>query len=319
MEDVREARLQSERRSLLIDRIATFAQILEETDLESQVRTAEWELKPHLADLVLLPPVRAILDDPDDEQLPSEAVTFFRDNIQAMRNHWYDSIKDKLTDKFCEAVTLHGDTDCMLDLAITVFSCNECGKEVPLRFPGLLAHPCFRPGTLYTWRGELYTNTISEIASILKVPDAFVLDEVSVDCTAVEAIRAIVEACGLDPLRATQEDLERCETRLYCARCQTEDEDGWIQVQACDWLSAVRSPQAICFRCTTTHVPIHSTSMANTNTVAQAGPPNGGYCPRVQSAMSELRKSAYGVVRTRSSIITAAACTADSAAQDESR
>lgn len=133
---------------------------------------------------------------------------------------------------------LPDDVEDPVSLAIAVFSCRDC-REDTLRFPELLAHPCLR-GIRY-WRGyhDDYTSVATDCANVLDMPGALDLSSLYVDTQSVGRLGAIIDACGLDPCHATQQDLEQCEARLYCAHSRCVHDDC-VKFQGCDWLSAVR-------------------------------------------------------------------------------
>lgn len=185
MENVRDARFQQERHSLLIGRVSIFSAILDEID-PVQIRTPEWDMKPHLADFVLMHEVRAILDDPGDhEMITDDNVAFLRNNLQAFLQQWYKSAKDQVINMLSGTLRLPDDVEDPVSLAIAVFSCRDC-RENTLRFPELLAHSCLR-GIRY-WRGyhDLYTTVATDCANVLDMPGALDLSSLySAACTSI--------------------------------------------------------------------------------------------------------------------------------------
>ncbi len=61
-----------------------------------------------------------------------------------------------------------------------------------------------------------------------------------------------MEALGLDPFRASLEELNSTEARLWCTKCQYAPQSGHgeqqilVQVEAFDWMRAVRIPSTAC-------------------------------------------------------------------------
>ncbi|KAI0748063.1 hypothetical protein C8Q80DRAFT_713066 [Daedaleopsis nitida] len=165
--------------------------------------------------------------------MDEQALTVIRDNSNTSVQEWENTIKRHIL-KLGEIISLPGDVRIPLDLAIAMFACGWYNED--LCYPDLLARE--RP---HVWRHpDIYTATVSKFAKALDTRSAINLDDVRVDRAMVDNLRAIVEACGLDPLRATRQDLERCETRLYCARSRCQIEQSFRNDSEVEQFTAIR-------------------------------------------------------------------------------
>ncbi|KAI1795932.1 hypothetical protein LXA43DRAFT_970337 [Ganoderma leucocontextum] len=243
MEDVRLCRLQRERHQLIFDRFSTLAVILDDLQPEypgGAKRAPEDDLQPQFADYALLAEVRRELDDPGDALVPADRLSRVWEDQDALINQWKRTIQDELIDKLRAVLTLPEDVDDPLSLAIASFACRECHRSVPLRYPGLLTHGCLRPERFVSWNEDLYEATVEVFASAIDSQPALNLDKIAVDAQMIQRLTAIIETLGLDPLHTSQDELEHCEGRMFCAyiKCQTES-STLLNVTGCDWLSAV--------------------------------------------------------------------------------
>ena len=244
MEDVRFDRLQRERHQLLFDRFCTLAAILDDPKPESSAgakkRCPEDDLRPQFADYALLSEIRGELDDPGDAMVPAERLARVWEEQDAVVEQWKRTIEGELITKLHAALTLPDDIDNPLNLAIALFTCGGCYRDVPLRYPGLLSHPCLRQERFHYPNNELYEATLEEFASSIDSRPALKVDTITVNPETIRRLTEIIKAFGLDPFHASQDDLDRCGRRMYCAytKCQIE-RNGVLYLTGCDWLSAV--------------------------------------------------------------------------------
>ncbi|KAM5534509.1 hypothetical protein V8D89_011841 [Ganoderma adspersum] len=127
-----------------------------------------------------------------------------------------------------------------LDLAVAVFNCENsmCSEKVAHRYPDLLAHTCAcRYGPRFAEQEEkvrvrravVWLSKASEAhgatayASVNGLPGTKIRLHGGLRRPDDSVIRMqyIVAALGLDPARATRDDLERCEARLWCRVCSS--------------------------------------------------------------------------------------------------
>ncbi|EJF65802.1 hypothetical protein DICSQDRAFT_177237 [Dichomitus squalens LYAD-421 SS1] len=259
MEDVQSQRLKMERRALLHDRLVVFVGLLDvvegqkkrpyladpedlgnsEYDKDDK-RSPEDDLQPRIADYAMMPSLREVLDDPGDHPVTEDHLWQLRDHQAALIVQWKQTLQNRLVEKLRAAIALPDDIDDPLSLAIASFSCLACHRSVPLRYPELLAHRCLRRLPIHMGTADLYTMTMNLRKVVPQFSSPVTLDYVHVDRQVVERLTAVIDTLGLDPLHATQHDLERCEGRMYCAygKCQTETGD-LLQLRGCNWLSAL--------------------------------------------------------------------------------
>ncbi len=244
MEDVRFCRLQRERHQLLFDRFCTLAVILDDLQpeySEGAKRTPEDDLHPRFADYALLPEIRRELDGPGDALVSAARLCRVWEDHNAVVNEWKRTIQDELIAKLRAVLTLPDDVDDPLCLAIASFTCRGCCRFLPLRYPGLLTHSCLRTKRFISWNDDLYEATVEEFASAIDSQPVLNVDKITVDAKMIRQLTAIIKTLGLDPLHVSQDDLDRCERRMYCAytKCQIERGD-LLHLTGCDWSSAVR-------------------------------------------------------------------------------
>ncbi|KAI0780999.1 hypothetical protein BD413DRAFT_608200 [Trametes elegans] len=129
-----------------------------------------------------------------------------------------------------------------LKLAVAVFSCNKCDRDVPLCFPDVLGHRCtglsLKPEED---PGDLYLNTLSAVSYF--GPQSLSCWEV--DTQIVGNLFTIIKVYGLDPLKTTQEELDVIKGRLTCVKCMRR-QDSTVFFEAFDWLRALG--HLICWR-----------------------------------------------------------------------
>ena len=124
--------------------------------------------------------------------------------------------------------------------------CCSCSNFIPLRFPAILAHRCaYKPwsedqGLRYDRDDAYVTDAVSLHArKTLHYMDAripYSFDQIfspRYQYSNHWQLADIISAMGLDPKRATLEDVERCDVRLRCLPCsrsrQAEHDEiyGW--------------------------------------------------------------------------------------------
>ncbi|KAI0730850.1 hypothetical protein C8Q76DRAFT_792978 [Earliella scabrosa] len=229
LQDVRRRRLDQERLNVIRPRLIA----LEEALLEYYVqlpRTPEMDLRPECADFAFMPECRALADAPDEQVvtksdfavlLPKLALRWSADRrtelIGALRTH-FPEIPD--TD----------DVD-PLTLAVAVFPCRRCSRwghfePVPFfRYPEVLSHSCARidsSGALDQQPRPVVPIYQRAMAFHSTKPYPFTL-ELMTDAAhfrkVANCMRKIVRALGLDPGRATVEELQACRPHLRCGVC----------------------------------------------------------------------------------------------------
>ncbi|KAH9857895.1 hypothetical protein C2E23DRAFT_801914 [Lenzites betulinus] len=202
-------------------------------------RNASMDCRPESIDLALIPECRALLDAPTGETVTTDD---FAAIVPAMVEKWEANIKEQLTTYIRPHLgNIPPGTD-PLSLVVAVFRCEEAPS--PLRWPDILVHRCVgRPCTrqryakqekferddVYTYTTKTLRNAADQEYQAARDPNYLRRHDVPFCVnallpfeyarSAVNSMRAIVLAMGLDPTKATVEDLERCDVWLKCDVC----------------------------------------------------------------------------------------------------
>ena len=171
---------------------------------------------------------------------------------------WQASCADELRGLVRGVIlTIDEDVD-PLDLAVAVFNCENsmCSAKDAHRYPDLLAHTCacrygpkfaeqeekVRVRRAVAWLSKASeADSATAYAAVNRLPRTRIClhsnhrrpDE------SIIRMKYIVAALGLDPARATRDDLERCEARLWCRVCSSPTTTRKVYT----WEAAVR----LCF------------------------------------------------------------------------
>ncbi|KAI0640754.1 hypothetical protein C8Q79DRAFT_1078974 [Trametes meyenii] len=204
-------------------------------------RTADMDCRPWYIDIALLPPCRALLDKPSTTPVPTAKLETL---IPTLADEWYNSTKTALAEYICPHLGEIAAGVAPLTLAIAVFPRSEVcqGTARSLRFPALLAHNCAcrmrtqRHESEWLTQKDEYTRIAmtlgwTETESVhyeyddsctVRVPfNAGALPPPETAAEGIARMRRIVSALGLDPARATPDDLDRCDLWLRCTTCET--------------------------------------------------------------------------------------------------
>ncbi|EIW59866.1 uncharacterized protein TRAVEDRAFT_47167 [Trametes versicolor FP-101664 SS1] len=209
-------------------------------------RTSEMDIRPQAIDLVFVPECRAILELPHPEVVTPD---HFAAIIPGLVQTWDIEVREQLTHYVRRHIGhVPSDID-PLNLAVAAFACPEhtrnhadprkAGRHVsPMHYPSVLGHTCFRrTATRLPYAEEDgYARSIArvdlsygELAELEqrngwtqhKAPfDASFLEDGPAAGTATQVMRGIVSALGLDPGRATVDDLKACGGWLRCVQCR---------------------------------------------------------------------------------------------------
>ncbi len=261
LNDTRARRLDKELRTALGARF----KLLEEAIRAHYVtlpRTAKMDCRPRYIDFAFTPECRAIADVPT-----SETVTLaqFTAVVPALAEKWDADRRAELLAYLRPHLGKVAPAVDPLSLAIAVFkpktSCYVDGGR--MRYPTIFTHDCrwlhcFRGAKLKNAEAlrqeDAYTRAVHclkmdahELGELEKNPDLpvyidapFHLRELAGDsgaAIAVEGMRRIVSALGLDPARATFDDVERADVWLCCVTCETERPND--SIWAMPWTRAV--------------------------------------------------------------------------------
>ncbi|OJT02469.1 hypothetical protein TRAPUB_7036 [Trametes pubescens] len=270
LNDTRAKRIERELRDTLRTRFGLVEDALR-AHYVTLPRRAYMDCRPQYIDLAFMPECRALLDVPVTETVTAEQVAAV---VPALATCWHTEWKTRFADyirPYLGDIAPEADP---LELAIALF---DTGCQAPLtsmQYPDLLVHKCYdtpcgrsiRRDREVFEQDDAYTRTAKTLklsanqwqefedkAGYLTVygatPFGISLAPPS-DTTPyarqlrrVNAMRRVVAALGLDPARATFDDLDRCGVWLRCATCEAKDGTG--ARQPWQWEGAVSgSPPA---------------------------------------------------------------------------
>lgn len=262
LNDTRARRLEKELRAALNVRF----KLLEEAIQAHYVtlpRNAQMDCRPQYIDFAFTPEVRAIAESPTSDTVTLEQ---FSALVPALTERWEADRRNELLAYLRPHLGKVATGVDPLALAIAVFKTQpdlSCGKSIALmRYPALFAHAhyasCVRGttcGDAAAFRAQdMYTRTVQsltwrkyEFEQLDEHPEWEVcvhspfhlggLVGAAAAGDAVEVMRRIVTALGLDPVCATFDELERCEVWLQCVTCEMDEPHGTIWARS--WRSAV--------------------------------------------------------------------------------
>ncbi|KAL1940717.1 hypothetical protein VTO73DRAFT_7758 [Trametes versicolor] len=268
LNETREKRLDKELRAALIARFELLEQAIQ-AHYVTLPRTAKMDCRPRYIDFAFTPECRAIVDVPTSETVTLDQFTAV---IPALAEKW-DTDRHK---KLLEYLRPHlgevaPDVD-PLSLAIAVFKLKKeksCYVDIGrMRYPTIFTHDChfndcFRGAILQNaevfHQGDTYTRTVHslkwgefEFGRLGEKPNyavfvdaPFHLDELadpSKAACAMQCMRRLVSALGLDPARATFDDLDRSDVWLRCVTCETARPSATIW--AMPWTRAYRHDES---------------------------------------------------------------------------
>lgn len=246
------------------------------------------DCRPRYIDFAFTPECRAIVDVPTSETVTLDQFTAV---IPALAEKWdADRHKELLEYLRPHLGEVASDVD-PLSLAIAVFKLKKeksCYADIGrMRYPTVLIHDCawfncFRGAKLKNAEAfrqeETYVRTVHSLewgafdySELEKKPDhpvyidaPFHLDGLtgpSEAACAVQSMRRIVSALGLNPARATFNDLEQSDVWLRCVTCETERPNDAIW--AMSWIYAVSLFATRVVRCTCS---LHASSVTSVQT-----------------------------------------------------
>ncbi|OJT02474.1 hypothetical protein TRAPUB_7041 [Trametes pubescens] len=210
-------------------------------------RRAYMDCRPQYIDLAFMPECRALLDVPVTETVTAEQVATV---IPVLATRWQTEWKTRFTDYIRPYLgDIAPDAD-PLELAIASFGCDmECRATLSsMRYPNLLVHNCVRSvrrlreeleredvytrtAKTLTWSSQQWQAYEAKTQSMFAVSSPFCIAlppatrvPVRAQLQRVDSMRRVVSALGLDPARATFDDLDRChDVWLQCVTCETRD------------------------------------------------------------------------------------------------
>lgn len=220
------------------------------------------ELGPHFVDFAFMPECQTFADAPASQHVTSAD---FSSIIPVVGEKWRSERESELRGILVKQLGNVPDDANPFDLAMGVFICGGSCSRALVRYPDILAHGCTRKvrpadvkgkseGSHYA-RAVMTHKVHSEMqertwdsrwdGSCVPFNLACLADEKTTG-KVMRALRSIVSAMGLDPVKATFEELESCKTRLVCSTCNRKG--GLNAKWAYGWEAAV-SPTMISISC----------------------------------------------------------------------
>ncbi|KAI0630474.1 hypothetical protein C8Q77DRAFT_1133246 [Trametes polyzona] len=272
LEETRAKRLRAEQHAAFRARFAALEDVIA-SHCVTIPRKAHMDCRPQYIDLAFVPEIRAIIDVPTSQAVTAE---HFADIVPRVVENWLAERKQTLTDYIRPHLgKVDVDVD-PLTLAISVFACKDLRYGVSLtRYPAIFAphynleasNPYYDDEIgfraeharkervlseehcdVYTrltktahWSSrELETRDSGDTSAVWYFRKPFSLDRLTGEewlaASVVRRMRDIVSAVGLDPARATLDDLENCDVWLRCAACEASYPDA--SIKAFSWRGA---------------------------------------------------------------------------------
>lgn len=145
-------------------------------------------------------------------------------------------------------------TERKLSLATAVFICSTCSAAAvsnmmdcglppvptPLFYPELFGHQCLTRSRPENGKEDI--DPCVKLDGQQRYRTRWSCEELMMDMEIGRMVEGIVTACGLDPIHATAEDMDKCCARLVCERCVTQRRRTDLdkrQLQAFGWRRAV--------------------------------------------------------------------------------
>ena len=231
--------------------IAHYSQLLTPADMDN---------RPHLIDFALMKEIRAVI-----RLSPTAPITAdtFSALIPELGAQWLTERENELKDLLSKQLGFIPAGVDPFKLAMGFFFCSggECRHSF-LRYPEILGHRCTRKAyasddgnkldkVSYTLAATQYQDRLMDRAAWERDSRIGEFTPFSLECInkgetktekAVRAMREILTAMGLDPYRATVEDLENCTTRLRCTTCARKRLEN-VKL-AYGWEAAVSAPSS---------------------------------------------------------------------------
>lgn len=216
-------------------------------------QTAGVTSPPAPIDFAYTPKCRDILDLPLSETVTAD---HFASVVPDLISRWNKDVKKQLTRYLRKHIARIPAGVDPLALAIAVFTCCDDPSASDMRYPAILNHRCLRrarvkipsaPDDLYsrvlmqpTTDAEWLTRyTNDENPPTSDVPfDASRLKEGRAASAAIEHMRSIVSALGLDAKRATIDELKARGGWLRCTRCEPGGSEDPVK-RVYNWEAAV--------------------------------------------------------------------------------
>lgn len=223
------------------------------------------DARPQYVDFALMDECKTVANAPSTETITGE---HFAPLIPSLASRWENERKTELIDALRKTLGKVADSPDPLNLAVAIFPCTRCDQKLfPFfRYPAVLGHPCGHSrgsdpyGFDLDFDLDLYEFGLDDGVDVYRTtatttkpnpheffPETkkvlpFELKNMSSRSRsgverALKNMYRIVKTLGLDPMRATFEELMSCEARLRCGACAMKEGDRPDEVFA--WEAAV--------------------------------------------------------------------------------
>jgi hypothetical protein len=200
--------------ALLRDRFSTVQSVIEKLG-----QGVTPEPLPHAADLCTVKEIQELLFDPSNASMSKNQLELrLFAVLPAIISLWRKEITTKLTTRFLWHFGAIDADILPLQLAVAVFKCSRC-PDTFCSSPAVLAHARECVSTQLTDDGLPNQDDHYEFFA------ASTFQRLPWSCTVLEMdpwihrARAVIEACGYNPSRATAVQMDLFDPRLTCALC----------------------------------------------------------------------------------------------------
>lgn len=175
---------------------------------------------PTTSELTRLPLVQNIFDNlAKDENLTEANLESIRLELDNLNIEWQKNIKDELIELVSKGSEDAVDPETALNLATTFFACMTCYPLRFLRYPNVLMHKC---ATTLNWRssneGDFETRFLRKHCK-----ETFwnSKGDIVIKPEHTAFIAELVRLAGLDPKRATLQEMDALDPIFECVSCNT--------------------------------------------------------------------------------------------------
>ncbi|PCH43536.1 hypothetical protein WOLCODRAFT_122141 [Wolfiporia cocos MD-104 SS10] len=217
MEEIRTKRLLEERDQIISRRLSSLKTAVSELLLEPR-KTVESEYKPTHADVAIYPPIREIVDSPNDVNVTKDTFMDQRETILSFAQSWHAQALHDIANVTRKLIGLPEDAD-PFNLAISFVRCGLCYSA--FHCSTAIIHRCLREKKNYANNRIDYIKDIYERRVCYAFADERLrpwshpdfLNQWSA-APQVKDLKVVIRACGLDPLQATIADLDGADVWL---------------------------------------------------------------------------------------------------------
>lgn len=201
---------------------------------------------PQAVDLTYHDEIRTLVESSNADSLDMVLkLRTLEDLLPAWTDEWRRTCDTQLKETFAPIIAkdaTDGEVN-FLDLASTVFGCGRCiPGTTAFHYPQVLEHRCLHKA-LHDYTMEPYTHGDEcEFISTRMVArhEKWSCQNLEFTDTYAWAVE-VITACGMDPNRATRQDMDALDVRLVCRDCPLSSEDPNIDGRkVMTWRAAVR-------------------------------------------------------------------------------